>query len=222
MNKIVYLLAIATSMAFGLPERRITIFMIGDSTMAEKPLADNPERGWGQLFPQYITPDATVRNYAVNGRSTKSFIREGRWDSVMKYLQKNDWVFIQFGHNDSKVDDTNRYAAPQGAYRDNLVRFIKDAKAKGANPILVTPVVRRRFDEKGKFKDAHGEYPGVVRALAKEMNVPLIDLHKSSQALIEQHGSIPNILKWPQKVEKTIPIFLNTALHLWLHWLLQR
>lgn len=188
MKRFAYLLTLLAIMSFGLPERRLTIFMIGDSTMADKPLADNPERGWGQLFPKFLTEDVTIKNYAVNGRSTKSFIREGRWDSVMKYLQKDDWVFIQFGHNDSKIEDTSRYSAPRAAYRDNLVRFIKEARAKGANPILVTPVMRRRFDEQGKFLDSHGEYPGVVRALALEMKVPLIDLHKSSQALIEQHG----------------------------------
>jgi DNA sulfur modification protein DndE len=129
-----------------------------------------------------------VKNYAVNGRSTKSFIKEGRWDSVMKYLQKDDYVFIQFGHNDEKIEDSTRYAAPNGLYRENLARFIKDARSKGANPILVTPVMRRKFDDKGKFTDTHGEYPGAVRTVAKELNVPLIDLHTSSQALIEQHG----------------------------------
>ncbi len=174
--------------AFGLPERKVTVFMIGDSTMADKPLADNPERGWGQLFPQFLNKEVTVRNYAVNGRSTKSFIKEGRWDSVMKYLQKDDYVFIQFGHNDQKIEDTNRYAAPNGLYRENLLRFVKDARAKGANPILVTPVMRRKFDASGKFTDQHGAYPDVVRAVAKELNVPLIDLHRSSQALIEKHG----------------------------------
>ena len=90
MKRFAYLLAFFAIMSFGLPERRMTIFMIGDSTMADKPLADNPERGWGQLFPKFLTGDVVIKNYAVNGRSTKSFIREGRWDSVMKYLQKDD------------------------------------------------------------------------------------------------------------------------------------
>jgi DNA sulfur modification protein DndE len=183
---IVILLAVVTT-AFKLP-KTTRIFMIGDSTMADKPLADNPERGWGQLLPQFFTDDVSIKNHAVNGRSTKSFIREGRWDSVMKYLQKDDWVFIQFGHNDSKKEDSNRYAAPGGAYRDNLVRFIRDTRSRGANPILVTPVMRRKFDAQGKFVDQHGEYPDVVRALAKEMNVPLVDLHRSSQTLIESQG----------------------------------
>ncbi|MES2332997.1 MAG: glycosyl hydrolase family 28 protein [Bacteroidota bacterium] len=188
MKKTSLILLIVAAFAFQAPQQRIRIFMIGDSTMADKPLNDNPERGWGQLFPQYFTSDAQVRNYAVNGRSTKSFIKEGRWDSVMKYLQKDDYVFIQFGHNDEKSEDSTRYASPNGLYRENLIRFIKDARSKGANPILVTPVMRRKFDEKGKFTDTHGEYPGSVRTVAKEMNVPLIDLHASSQTLIEQHG----------------------------------
>jgi DNA sulfur modification protein DndE len=188
MKRIAFCLSLVLLMAFGIPERKVTIFMIGDSTMADKPPNDNPEKGWGQLFPQYFTDAVQIRNYAVNGRSTKSFIKEGRWDSVMKYMKKDDWVFIQFGHNDEKIEDSNRYAAPQTLYRSNLIRFVNEARAKGGNPILVTPVMRRKFDANGKFEDTHGEYPGVVRAVAKEMNVPLIDLHRSSQRLIEEHG----------------------------------
>lgn len=188
MKKIIYLFALVLLMGFGVDEHKITFFMIGDSTMADKPLADNPERGWGQLFPQYFTSEVAIKNYAVNGRSTKSFIREGRWDTVMKYLRKDDWVFIQFGHNDAKTEDSTRYAAPHTTYRQNLVRFIEDARSKGANPVLVTPVMRRKFDETGTLVDTHGEYPDVVRALAKEMNVPLIDLHRSSSSLITEQG----------------------------------
>lgn len=175
-------------MSFGLPEQRITIYLIGDSTMADKPLNDNPERGWGQLFPQFFTGDILVKNHAVNGRSTKSFLKEGRWDSVMKNLRKNDYVIIQFGHNDQKIEDSNRYAAPQTLYRQNLVKFVQDTRSRGAHPVLVTPVMRRKFDANGKFVDQMGEYPAVVRAVAKEMNVPMIDLHRSSQALIEKEG----------------------------------
>lgn len=188
MKKISALLLIGIALAFQQPLKPVRIFMIGDSTMADKPLADNPERGWGQLFPQFMNNDVTVKNYAVNGRSSKSFIREGRWDTVMKYLKKDDWVFIQFGHNDAKVEDTNRYAAPRTAYRDNLARFVNEARTRGANPVLITPVMRRKFDEQGKFIDTHGEYPDIVRSLAADMKVPLIDLHRSSQALIESHG----------------------------------
>ncbi len=188
MKKISIAFVIMAVLAFQLPQPVVRVFMIGDSTMADKPLAGNPERGWGQLLPQFFSNEVIIRNYAVNGRSTKSFLKEGRWDSVLKYLQKDDWVFIQFGHNDQKIEDTNRYAAPQTTYRDNLTRFVKEARAKGANPVLFTPVMRRKFDGKGQFVDQHGQYPDVVRAVAKEMNVPLIDLHQSSQALIESQG----------------------------------
>ena len=175
-------------LAFRQPDKHVRIFLIGDSTMANQPTDDNPQRGWGQLFPKYFDHNVEIKNFAVNGRSTKSFINEGRWDSVLKQLQPGDWVLIQFGHNDSKVSDTSRYAAPQTTYKNNLIRFINDARKLGANPVLITPVMRRKFDSSGKFVDQHGEYPGVVRTVAKDMHVPLIDLHKSSQALIEQQG----------------------------------
>lgn len=176
------------------------VFMIGDSTMANKPLEDNPERGWGQLFPLFLQKGVTVKNYAVNGRSTKSFITEHRWDTVLAQLKAGDWVIIQFGHNDAKKEDSTRYAAPNGAYKDNLVRFIKEARAKGANPVLVTPVQRRKFDEKGAFVDQHGDYPRVVKEVAASYKVPLIDLHKSSEALIMQHG-----VQGSEKLFKTTP-----------------
>lgn len=171
-------------------DARVTqLFLIGDSTMADKPLADNPERGWGQLLPGFFGDGVAIQNHAMNGRSTKSFIDEGRWGVVLKQLRAGDWVFIQFGHNDEKKEDPTRYAAPHDAYRKNLTRFVEEARSKGAQPVLLTPVMRRRFDKDGKFFDTHGEYPDAVRALAKEMNVPLIDLHKSTQALIERHGA---------------------------------
>lgn len=188
MKNLFFFLSLVLLMAFGLPEKKISVFMIGDSTMADKPLAGNPERGWGQLFPQFFTNQVAIRNYAVNGRSTKSFLREGRWDAVMKLLQKDDYVIIQFGHNDEKINDTNRYAAPHTLYRTNLIRFVNDAVSKGAHPILVTPVMRRKFDEQGNFVDQHGDYPDVVRALAAEMKIPLIDLHRSSEKLITGQG----------------------------------
>jgi pectinesterase len=167
----------------------VQVFLIGDSTMADKPLEDNPERGWGQLLPAFFDQSVAVRNHAMNGRSTKSFLDEGRWEAVLKALRAGDWVFIQFGHNDQKKEDPTRYAAPQDGYRKNLTRFVEETRSRGAHPVLLTSVMRRRFDEKGKFFDTHGEYPAVVRALAKELKVPLIDLHKSTQALIERHGA---------------------------------
>jgi DNA sulfur modification protein DndE len=178
---------------------RPAIFLVGDSTMADKPLADNPERGWGQLLPACFEPDIRIKNYAVNGRSTKSFIDEHRWDSVLAQLHTGDWVMIQFGHNDAKVSDSTRYAAPHGAYKANLERFVKEARAKGANPVLITPVARRKFTN-GILEDTHGEYPAVVRAVAAAMQVPLIDLQQRSQALLTADGEAGSV-----KMFKTTP-----------------
>jgi DNA sulfur modification protein DndE len=167
---------------------KIRIFLIGDSTMADKPLEDNPERGWGQMLPEFFSENVEVHNHAKNGRSTKSFIKEGRWQAVLDSLQAGNYVMIQFGHNDQKITDPTRYADPHGAYKRNLQRFVNESREKGAQPILITPVMRRRFDELGQFYDTHGDYPDVVRELAEQMQAPLIDLHQSSRELIVSLG----------------------------------
>jgi DNA sulfur modification protein DndE len=169
-------------------EPKTQIFLVGDSTMADKPDLTKPERGWGMEFGQYFDNSVVIRNTAVNGRSTKSYYREGRWTKVLQDLKPGDWVFIQFGHNDSKVEDSVRSAPAQTLYRQFLTRFVQEAKAKGANPVLLTPVGRRYFDDAGKRKDDHGEYPGVVREVAKTQKVPLIDLHEKSWAMYSQLG----------------------------------
>ena len=181
---------IISGFAFMHPAKKPTIFMAGDSTMANKPTDDNPERGWGQLFPNYMTDEVEIQNHAVNGRSTKSFITEHRWDTIMSRLSAGDFVMIQFGHNDSKVEDTNRSAPAHTLYKENLMRFVNDVRSKGATPILITPVMRRKFDSTGKFVDQHGDYPGVVKEVAALMNVILIDLHKSSEAMIVKEGVV--------------------------------
>jgi len=166
----------------------IAIYLIGDSTMADKPLQGNPERGWGQILCEFFNQNVTIYNHAVNGRSTKSFIDEGRWQTVYDSLNNGDYVLIQFGHNDQKEYDSTRYADPHGAYRLNIERFIKESRNKNVIPLLITPVMRRRFDENGQFYDTHGAYPDVVRSVAREMNVPLIDLHRSSRDMIVSEG----------------------------------
>jgi lysophospholipase L1-like esterase len=139
------------------PAEHITLYLIGDSTMADKPdPAHNPERGWGQALPEFLDGQVVVDNRAVNGRSTKSFIAEGRWDSVRVRLRKGDYVLMQFGHNDEKSEDSTRYAAPYTAYRRNLARFIAESRAAGATPIVLSSIVRRKFNEHGVLVDTHG------------------------------------------------------------------
>lgn len=170
------------------PQNSYRVFLIGDSTMADKPLIDNPEHGWGQMLPAYFSKNVRVFNHAKNGRSTKSFLSEGRWDVVKNQLQPGDYLFIQFGHNDSKKEDTTRFADPHTDYRNNLLRFVREAQEKQALPVLLTPVNRRNFDSTGSFVDKHGDYPDVVRSLAKELQLPLIDLHTKSKALFQKLG----------------------------------
>lgn len=166
----------------------VTIFMAGDSTMAIKQPDKRPETGWGEMLGKYFKDGTvTIDNRAMNGRSTKTFISEGRWQSIVDALQKGDYVFIQFGHNDESKEKGERYTPPAD-YRNNLIRFITDVKAKGGNPVLLTPVMRRKFDSTGNFVDTHGEYPDIVRTVAKEQKVPLIDMHRDSEVVIKSYG----------------------------------
>jgi lysophospholipase L1-like esterase len=168
---------------------RFTIFMIGDSTMANKPLIPAyPERGWGQMLPQYFRSGVRVENHAMNGRSSKSFIDEGRWDAVRGLLKPGDWVIIQFGHNDEKDKDPKRFTEPFGEFKTNLTMFVMETRARGANPVLCTSVARRKFDENGNVVDTHGDYIKVTREVAAEQKVPLLDLNKSTDALLRQLG----------------------------------
>lgn len=170
-------------------QEAITIYTIGDSTMANKPNPDeNPERGWGQILPQFLNEKARVENRAVNGRSTRSFIDENRWDTVYNKLKKGDYVFIQFGHNDQKVNSPERYTNPHTAYRNNLIRFVKETREKGATPVLFTSIVRRSFNEDSTLVDTHGAYPMEMRLVAQQYNVPLIDLQYLTEQLEESYG----------------------------------
>jgi lysophospholipase L1-like esterase len=166
----------------------VTIFLAGDSTMAAKLPDKRPETGWGEKLGQFFR-DGSVRieNRAMNGRSTKTFISEGRWQTIIDDLTKGDFVFVQFGHNDQSKDKGERYTPPDD-YKKNLIRFVEEVRAKGGTPVLFTPVMRRRFDKDGRFYDTHGEYPGIVRTVAHEYEVPLIDMHKLSESVIVKYG----------------------------------
>ena len=179
--------------------KEITFFLIGDSTAADKPYSgSNPEKGWGQVFPLYFNEGVNVENHAMNGRSTKSFRDEGRWDVVYNKIKEGDYVLIEFGHNDQKSKSPDRYAAADTDYRDNLIRYVKETREKGGIPILATPISRRSFDESGNLTDTHGRYSEVVREVSEALDVPLFDLHQKSVALLEQFG-----------VEKSKELFLH-------------
>jgi lysophospholipase L1-like esterase len=167
------------------------IFTIGDSTMCNYPL-DGALRGWAMALGEHFVDPAMVHNHAMSGRSTKSFIDEGRWDKVMAELRAGDFVIIQFAHNDEKKEDPKRYTDPATSFRDNLRKFIRETRAKNATPILATPVSRRKFDASGKLQPTHGAYPDALRAVAKEENVPLLDLEKATFAWLQATGDEPS------------------------------
>ena len=204
--------------AFTSEKQVITIFTIGDSTMANKPLeGGNPERGWGQMLSRYFSEEIVIDNHAVNGRSSKSFIDEGRWDKVLAKLKKGDYVFIQFGHNDEKRDE-KRHTDPGTTFDANLKRFVEEARAKGAIPVLFNSIVRRNFGKAdadavakavvqddiregidpnapqaevntgARLIDTHGAYLDSPRNVARELEVPFVDLNRVTHNLVEQMG----------------------------------
>lgn len=173
---IYYILFILLLFSCTREQDKITLYLIGDSTMAPKKEEARPETGWGEMLPQFFNKNLIVKNHAVNGRSSKSFIDEGRWQTVLDSLQPGDYVCIQFGHNDEKAYDPRRFTNPVTTYRGNLIRFIEETRTKGAHPILATPLVRRKFNEDSVLTDTHGLYPLIVHEVSDEYQVPLIDL----------------------------------------------
>lgn len=165
-----------------------TIHLAGDSTMADKVFTpNNPEKGWGQLLPLYVTNGLQIKNYALNGRSSKSFRAEGHWDKLLNNVKPNDYVIIQFGHNDESISKgEERYSTPED-YKANLKRFVNDVHEKQATPILATSIVRRKF-ENGKLVDTHGIYPIMVRDLARELTVPLLELEERTREMVSIYG----------------------------------
>ena len=213
-------------------KRPITIFMIGDSTMANKPLdGDNQERGWGQMLSGFFTDDIRVDNHALNGRSSLSFILEGEWQKVYDAIQPGDYVFIQFGHNDEKIKSENRGTRPgtpepqlcpdqwgrPASFDDNLRRFVNETRSKGGIPVLFNSIARRSFFEnknaaeeddlfgKGITQKAEGDslvethiivrgdgtvddYLEAPRRVAKELNVPFVEMNAISKQVILGEG----------------------------------
>jgi lysophospholipase L1-like esterase len=169
-----------------LRQEKIRIYLVGDSTMSDKEVKAYPETGWGMPFAAFFNESVTVDNRAKNGRSTKSFIAEQRWQSIIDQLKEGDYVLIQFGHND-EVPSKTTYT-PEEQFAANLVRFITESKSKKAIPILITPVARRKFDASGHIEETHAIYAAIVRKVAEQQQVPLIDLDKESQQLLQQFG----------------------------------
>ncbi|MEO7925080.1 MAG: rhamnogalacturonan acetylesterase [Chitinophagaceae bacterium] len=171
------------------PRKKIKVWLIGDSTMCPYEPNRAPLAGWGMPFAGFFDSSVVIDNRARGGRSTRTFISENRWQPIADSLQKGDYVFIQFGHNDEAKEERykDRYT-PVPDYKTNLIKFITESRAKKAIPILVTPVTRMRFDKEGKMMETHKEYTAAAWEIGKEYNTPVIDLDAKSRELLQQFG----------------------------------
>ena len=186
MKKII-IISLALLTAFALPpKKKITVWLIGDSTMSVKEVKAYPETGWGMPFVYFFDSTVTVDNRAQNGRSTRTFMAENRWQPVVNDMKEGDYVFIQFGHNDEV--STKKSYTTEAEFKANLLKYVNDTRSKKGNPILLTPVARRKFDSAGHVEGTHDIYAQIVRDVAKEANVPMIDLDKKGQELLQQFG----------------------------------
>lgn len=215
MKRFKYLFVTVALLLFAsaLPEKTTTIFIIGDSTAANKDISKGKlERGWGMVLQSYFDDNIRVDNRALNGRSSLSFINEGRWDAVLKSMKPGDYVIIQFGHNDEKPK-ADRHTDPGSTFDYNLAKFVRETREHGGIPVLMNCVVRRNFfvkapeiddDEKLRtqtFKDGvkmvegdtlidtHGLYRVAPRDVAQRMNVHFVDANKITHDLEQGLGT---------------------------------
>lgn len=158
------------------------IFIAGDSTAATKAEAKRPETGWGEKLQQFCSTNYEVRNLAFNGASTKTFIKQGLLEKLRQEISQNDYLIIQFGHNDQKIEDPN-WGTSISEYQNNLASFIDIAKQTNAIPIVLSSIIRRHY-EKGKLINTLGAYPQAAHDAALANDAFFIDLNKISFAYI--------------------------------------
>ncbi len=199
MRKLLLLLLLSSAAAHAAPVR---LFIAGDSTAAEYGPERAPQAGWGQALQSYLDPARfEVRNHAKGGRSTRSFIDEGRLDAIGRELRRGDVLLIQFGHNDAKFEDRTRYTDPDSDYPRMLMRYVQVARDHGATPVLVTPVARLLYDF-GSLLDTHARYTLAMQQLATREHVALIDLNDRSMRWIRalgEQGARPYFLFVPEQ-----------------------
>ncbi len=176
-----------------------TIFYIGDSTVARNLMETYPQTGMSQGLDRFLRREVHVSSHAKNGRSTKSFLDEGRLEGVRAQMQPGDFLFIQFGHNDAKADEA-RHTDPETSFRENLRSFLRTAREVGAHPLLITPIARRLFDEEGNFlPGSHGAYPEAIRIVGREEGVPVADLTALTEQWLPTLGDEASkpLFMWP-------------------------
>lgn len=176
------------------------IFIVGDSTACTYPHCGNgnafPRTGWGQVIDRFL-PEYTIVNLALSGRSSKSFKTEECFQYLKDNISKNDYLIIQFGHNDEKINDPQRYTEPNSEYKQSLMEYVDIARRKYAVPILATSISRNRYSD-----TIHEKYVSSVRELANDEVIPLMDMYKATNDYINKAGCADSI-----------KLFMNLAKH---------
>lgn len=192
-----------------LSAQEVRVHTIGDSTMADYVENTTRTRGWGEMFQEFFYPEVEVINYARGGRSSRSFYQEGRWEKVKNNLRKGDYVLIQFAHNDEKEGGKDgadgRGTAPWTTYKSYLEKYVDETRSLGGKPIFVTPIVRRYFQKDGTISpkgchdlsiapdDSTLNYVRVMKYVAQEWHVPVVDMTASTKAFVEQLGETATV-----------------------------
>ncbi|GAA4294023.1 rhamnogalacturonan acetylesterase [Aestuariibaculum suncheonense] len=178
-----------------------TIFLAGDSTVTDQDV--EPWASWGQFFTNYLTDEAVVANYAESGSSLSAFKAVKRLDKILSIMKPGDYLFIEFAHNDEKQKGEG--IGPWESYTKYLKEYITKALDKGGIPVLCTPTQRRAFNANGSLKETHGDFPDAMRKVAKDLNVPLIDITKMTTDMYESWGDEPSRLAFVQYPANTFP-----------------
>lgn len=165
-------------------ENAVTIFLAGNSTVVDQD--DDPWASWGQMIPRFLTTGIAVSNQAESGLSLGSFLSGNRLKKVLNMMKPGDYLFIEFGHNDMKEKGPDDGAFK--SYSERMRLFVNEFRNKGGIPVIVSPANRRSFGEEGKITNSLGDYPEAARQIAKELNVPFIDLNAMTQILYESLG----------------------------------
>jgi lysophospholipase L1-like esterase len=182
--KFIFILLAVAGFSFTIPPRKLRVFLIGDSTMSDKPIKAYPETGWGTMFAKFFdTSKTVVYNRAQNSQHAGAAMEVNQWAPVLDSLQQGDIVLIQFGH----TAGTQTKAIRQ-RNKEKLTQFIEDTRSKQAIPVLITPTASFRFNTDGKMEDTYKAYSDLVRSVAEKKNVTLIELNKKSLAFIQTFG----------------------------------
>lgn len=170
--------------------KKINIFICGDSTAQSYNTSKTVMRGWAQMLPSFFNNNVTIVNKAKAGRSTKSYLAEGRWKEVVDSIKPNDYVIIQFGHNDASTKPERHASYPD--YKRNIIKMIEEARSKQARPILATSIVMRTYKDNALIDDRLKGYPAITRQLADSLEIPLIDTWLKSRDLVIMMGDEPS------------------------------